>query len=207
MNVATEAPAGRRLAVRFSLRLLLVAVAAAAAGLGFWKAWVHPYRVQREAIQVFQDAGATVAVRPGGPEWLRRIAGDEHFQTIVHVDLSNCPVTDECLDWLRRLPDLETFHVGTSTFGVPIPTIERTLENAEYLNLSRTPVTDQGLRHLAGCSNLKTLFLRKTRVTDAGLRRLHRMSSLHVIWLTGTEVTPDGVRELRAALPHAYVGY
>jgi hypothetical protein len=185
----------------------MIAVTAAAAGLGFWKAWFYPYRVQREAVRVFQDAGGSVTSRASGPAWLQRIAGDEHFQTIVHVDLRNCAVTDECLEWLGRLPDLEDFQVGTSTYGFPLPTIERSLVNAEYLNLSGAPITDEGLRHLASCSNLQTLFLKKTGITDAGLRRLHGIKSLRVVWLNDTQVTPDGVRELRAALPNTYVGY
>jgi hypothetical protein len=209
MSVACEkrSASRRRFGVRFSLRLLLVTVTAAAAGLGFWKAWVHPYRAQQEAIRVFQDAGGTVTVRPAGPAWLRRIVGEESLTTIVHVGLGSRPVTDECLDWLLRLPDLEDFQVGTSSPGVPLPVVPHDLHNVEYLNLTGAPITDAGLAHLRGCSKLTTLFLSKTQISDEGLQHLKEIPSLRFIWLNGTRVTPDGARKLRSALPRAYVGY
>jgi hypothetical protein len=205
VNIVCEPSNPRRIAIRFSLRLLLIGVTAAAGGLGFWKAYIEPYRAQREAIQVFQDAGATVAVRPAGPAWLRPIVGDETLRTIVHVDLTNCPVTDDCLGWLVRLPDLEGFQIGVSP-GVP-QVVPGNLHNAEHLNLSGAKVTDAGLVHLRDCSNLTTLFLWRTQVSDAGLIHLKEIRSLRFVWLNGTKVTPEGARELRAALPHAYVGY
>jgi hypothetical protein len=195
-----------RLLPHYSLRLLLAAVTAAAGVLAFWRAYVYPYRVQIDAMQVFGDCGGTVVTRPAGPGWLRPLLGEETMQTIVRVDLANCPVTDDCLAWLRRLPDLEEFRVGTSTPGVAIPTIERTLDNAEYLNLMGTRVTDAGLRHLAHCRQLETLFLQGTRVTNDGLHPLKELPSLRFVWLEGTQVTAEGARDLRRALPQAFVG-
>jgi hypothetical protein len=46
---------------------------------GYWRAYVWPYRVQSEAIQVVLDAGGTVQTRPAGPAWLRRLWGEDRI--------------------------------------------------------------------------------------------------------------------------------
>ena len=42
------------------------------------------------------------------------------------------------------------------------------------VNLSHTQVTDAGLVHLAGLTNLEVLYLYGTQVTDAGLDELRK---------------------------------
>jgi hypothetical protein len=44
--------------------------------------------------------------------------------------------------------------------------------NLEVLDLRNTGVTDSGLRHLAGMTNLKELYLADTEVTQAGAAEL-----------------------------------
>ncbi len=62
-------------------------------------------------------------------------------------------------------------------------------------------VTDAGLAHLGGLSDLQLLSLDDTRVTDAGLAHLKGLSSLKWLKLTRTKVTDSGVAELRKSLP------
>ena len=198
----------RRTGLRFSLRVLLAAVTLSAAGLGYWRAYVRPYRVQSEAIRVVLDAGGTVQTRSTGPAWLRRLWGEDRIVTVVEVDLENCPVTDDCLTWLLRLPDLERFKVGRRISGqTSAPVYAESLRNAEYLNLTGSRITDEGLESLLECARLETLFLNSTEITDDGARRLRRLKSLRILWLADTGVSVKTVRELRETLPNTYVGY
>ena len=69
------------------------------------------------------------------------------------------------------------------------------------LFLKGTRVTDAGLKHLNGLSQLDWLDLSDTQVTDAGLANLKELSSLRALDLTGAQVTVAGVAELQRALP------
>lgn len=57
-------------------------------------------------------------------------------------------------------------------------------------------ITDAGLAHLRGHSQICMLSLRDTRVTDAGMQSLAGMSSLESLDLSGTEVSDAGVATL-----------
>jgi hypothetical protein len=69
------------------------------------------------------------------------------------------------------------------------------------VNLSGSQVTDAGLEHLKGLSQLQTLWLDGTQVTDAGLAQLKGLSKLQWLGLNDTKVTDEGVKKLQQALP------
>jgi len=54
-------------------------------------------------------------------------------------------------------------------------------------------VTDAGLK------------LNNTQVTDAGLKHLSGLSELEFLWVHNTEVTDAGVAELQKALPNCKI--
>ena len=68
--------------------------------------------------------------------------------------------------------------------------------------LRDTQITDAGLVHLAGMTNLQDLYLTDTQVTDAGLVHLAGMTNLGILFLDETQVTDAGVAELQKALPN-----
>jgi hypothetical protein len=56
------------------------------------------------------------------------------------------------------------------------------LTDLAELNLSDTPITDAGLAHLAGLKNLKYLEIRNTAVSDRAVARLrHALPQLNVV--------------------------
>lgn len=77
----------------------------------------------------------------------------------------------------------------------------RSAEEITSLALCRSPVTDAGLRELAGLRNLTWLDLRDTWVTDVGLKELAGLKRLATLLLQGTQVTEAGVAKLQKALP------
>ena len=71
----------------------------------------------------------------------------------------------------------------------------------KMLDLADTQITDAGLAHLAGLTELKTLSLDGTQITDAGLVHLKGLKGLEKLDLYSTKVTAAGVKKLQAALP------
>ncbi len=69
------------------------------------------------------------------------------------------------------------------------------------LHLSYTTVTDAGLVHLKGLTNLQTLRLYNTEVSDAGLVHLKGLTKLQTLDLRETKVTDAAVKKLQADLP------
>lgn len=118
---------------------------------------------------------------PWGPKWLRRWMGEDFFQTVVSVNLSqhdrldyHGQVTD---DDLRHLRDL--IHVRRLL-----------LDDCQY-------VTDRGLEYVAGLDKLERLYLDSTSITDRGLEHLRNLAKLEYLSLEGTNVTDDGLMHLK----------
>ncbi len=77
-----------------------------------------------------------------------------------------------------------------------------------WLDLSRTGITDAGLKMLAKMPNLERLDLRGTAVGDAGVESLAPLRSLQTLGLYGTAVTDAGLPALQRlpGLKRLYVG-
>ncbi len=73
------------------------------------------------------------------------------------------------------------------------------MPNLQHLDLRGTAVGDAGLDALAPLHDLRTLGLYGTAVTDAGLPALQRVSGLRQLYVGGTKVTPPGVATLGRA--------
>jgi uncharacterized membrane protein/mono/diheme cytochrome c family protein len=74
------------------------------------------------------------------------------------------------------------------------------MKNLRRLDLSTTSVTDAGLAHLAGLRHLDYLNLYETAVTDEGLQHLKNLSNLRRIYLWRTKVSNEGIEQLQASL-------
>jgi hypothetical protein len=79
------------------------------------------------------------------------------------------------------------------------------LSQLQGLDLSGTKVTDAGLAHLQGLRKLEVLLLINTQVTDAGLMHLQGLSRLQEVDLRHTQVTDRGVKSLQEALPNCTI--
>ena len=74
------------------------------------------------------------------------------------------------------------------------------LTQLQRLSLGEAQVTDAGLVHLRGLTQLQDLSLYLTQVTDAGLVHLKGLTQLQDLYLKGTQVTDAGERSLHKAL-------
>ena len=115
--------------------------------------------------------------------------------------------------WLQKLlPDdffAEVATVGFDASQITDAGLEHLdgLSQLQLLSLADTQVTDAGLEHLKGLSQLQELWLDRTQVTDAGLEHLKGLSQLQELWLNGTKVTEAGVAKLRKSLPKCKIDW
>ena len=65
------------------------------------------------------------------------------------------------------------------------------------VDLGGSGITDAGLKHFAGLTQLKTLDLHDTKVTDAGLESLKSLHHLQMLFLHQTTVTDAGLERLK----------
>lgn len=189
---------------RVGIRALMVLILAIGCGLGWFVHLARRARIQRLAVAAIRNAGGTVLydwqfedgkVRanpvshiisdqvPGWPKWVVDRVGLEHFGDVRQVTFRRIyaggftafwPSVDEALAHLGNLGQLRN------------------------LTLTKSLVTDAGLPHLEGLSNLQTLMLRGcNEVSDAGLSHLRRMTNLKGLWLEDTRITDGGLVSLR----------
>ena len=79
------------------------------------------------------------------------------------------------------------------------------MTNLTWLSARNTIVSDNGLKSLSSLQHLSYLNLSGTKVSDKGLKTLAALKSLNEIYLWGSEVTENGVESLRESLPNAKI--
>ena len=93
---------------------------------------------------------------PPGPEWARRLLGQNFAANVVEVQLFAGP---------NRLPEKFT-DVEAALLA--------SLRRLEWLVLNDTAITDSGLKSLSTLKRLERLDLERTKVSEAGVQELHR---------------------------------
>ena len=78
----------------------------------------------------------------------------------------------------------------------------RGLTGFYQVNLSKTQITDTGLRVVADFVHLVHLDVSGTRITDSGLEHLKGLAQLQTLDIVDTQVTDEGVKKLQEALPN-----
>jgi len=132
---------------------------------------------------------APVALAPDWREKAAEIAALEKKLGVKLVPRSQVP-TDGLILRSASAPQRCTDQVLAE-----LAPVARFLVDAE---LARTPVSDAGLKTLAGWKNLRSIDLTRTKVTSGGLAALAGLKQLEVINLTDTAVDDAGVTTLRA---------
>jgi serine/threonine protein kinase len=130
----------------------------------------EPNAVKTVALWVQSVGGRVTVRRDANDQTLGPQASlPEEPWALIGVDLSNCSVVgDGDSGRLRDAPEVEE------------------------LSLLRTGITDEGLRHLAGCRRLKKVRLDGLPVTAHGLRALADLPIVQ-LGLAGTRITPQAL--------------
>ena len=129
----------------FSLRTLFVLLTALAVWLGVV---INRAREQREAVKAIEALGGEVAYDwawdvktpkgPTGPAWLRRLIGDDFFQTVERVSFYNASDCVAAIPDLRRLRELESVSVEPPTSKAAENAFKAALPNCELEWLPET---------------------------------------------------------------------
>ena len=98
---------------------------------------------------------------------------------LTHIMLNRCPVNDDGVKAMARLPRLEALSIRDST----------------------TSVTMTSLGNVEWPETLREITLDGSGLTNEGLMRFASCPELFVVGMRGTQVTPDGVKQFQQAKP------
>ena len=113
---------------------------------------------------------------------------------------SNGRITDKALEHIKGLKQLKSLRLEDAQItdmGLGELKKSGVLDRLEYVGVSRTVITDVGLGHLAGASELKLLYLEDTVVGDGGLAHLTKLAKLEALNLNNTDVSDEGLAHLK----------
>ena len=113
------------------------------------------------------------------PEKLKEL---EPLKTqIIQLNLAKMPVTDEQLNWISNLPNLEK------------------------LNINYSNITDEGLKQLTNMKSLSALSCIGTAITLKGLQNLLMNKNIQLVYVWDTKVNPAEIAALQKANPHTQI--
>ena len=193
---------------RLSVRGLIVLVLAIGAGLGLL---ARRARIERDAVAAILRAGGTVKYESGMPYYGTAPANHSSGEPRGLVDAMGENYFDHaCAVYFRKeISDSELAHVGhlralvflvledTNVTDAGLAHLEGLTQLSELFFLRRSQITDSGLAHLKGLAKLSKLGLLNTRVTDLGLVHLKALTDLSELNLDRTQVTDAGLVHLK----------
>lgn len=148
-----------------------------------------------------------------------RYRKDKKSDAILFIDLGGKKVTDNDLKVIGAIPKVRDLNIGgpiLKSTGDKVIYEPRQITDAglkhlagwtdlQELSLNGTHITDEGLKHLAGMKKLQRLILSDTKVTDAGMEHLTKLTALKDVQLFNTKVTETGVGVLKRWKPEIRV--
>jgi hypothetical protein len=199
-----DPPKRKRRWFQFSLRTLLVFTMALAVACGWLGKRIEQKREEREAVEAIVKSGGYAQYdyqgetdgEPPGPNWLRKLLGEDFFSEVTLVNINT------------RGGDAELEHVNGLTKVKALVLVEITLINAAVGRLSTKSnnISDAGLENLEGLTQLEVLVMGGPRITDAGLERLRRLTQLRELCLDYTQVTDAGLAHLKGLTHLQFLG-
>ena len=186
----------------FSLRSLLAVVTLFVFLLaGYWaffRTYVEPYRVQREAAEKLRKKWPKLEIvwELAGPKWMRDVFGEEHFSDVVEVHWPSRAATTTAIsaDDLARLKCFSNLRgleiIGWEVSGHGLAHLSQ-LTRIENLMISCPQITDENLVHLQDLTQLRSLSLEYASVTGEGLSHLTKLKNLKKLSLVGTKLNDE----------------
>lgn len=120
--------------------------------------------------------------------------------TLRRLDLANTSVSDDSLEWIQHLVNLEYLSIqGQPITDKSAPIFSRFVK-LETLSLQGTEIGDTTVLTVSSLKDLKTLSLTSTRVTDASVPYLCRLSNLKSLQMARCKLSDHGFEVLRSSL-------
>lgn len=118
------------------------------------------------------------------------------FSRLEFLSLEGVPITNKILSCLpRHLHILDIGKTGITDEGLKHISRYKSLIK---LSLAHTKVSDSGIHHLP--SKIQELYLRFTSISDRGLKTLSKLKDLTLLDLANTSITDEGLRFLSPKL-------
>jgi len=193
--------------LRFSLRMLLLAVAVVGTWLGWYTNRVHE---QKRAVAALRQLGSlaydyevTTERQPRVPRWMCDLVGIDWFCQVERVNLRTSStwddrITDTDLEQLRRLPGLRWLQLVSN---LPLTDSQMRmlgkLESLDSLIISAPSIGAAGLCELRNLRHLTYLDITPP-IGDEGLRHVSQLTSLEQLEISSDDITMEGFKPLRA---------
>jgi len=222
--------------------MLLLAVTLLGIGLG-WLNWtIQRANAQRGLVARLRSSGGNVIYdymqvaprswsssgKPSGPEWLRKLLGEDWFHFPVYLSLQDGSmpnalpevnalprlktlmihgksIDDDALGQLGPLNELEEIHLYEARLSPDGLAQLAKFPKLRWLVLNGTPVSEAGCAALARLENLEELSLDDTGISDDGARQLAALRNLKKLELGRSKVTSDARKELQQAMPNCKI--
>jgi hypothetical protein len=122
---------------------------------------------------------------------------------LSNLILSETMIQDDVGPVLRRMPALSSLEMDKTRIGDGC-LAELPAASLAHLNLSFTRVSDEGMDHVARCTNLASLNVLKTDVTLAGAHRLQPLMRLERLEI-GPNLDPAALKGFQATMPKVHI--
>jgi hypothetical protein len=125
------------------------------------------------------------------------------LKNLRQVILAFCPgVTDRGIMELGKLSELEAFVLtdAPNVTGTGLAALQ-TATKLRELDLSWSPITDEGVKVLGKHPALQKLVLEECPISDKSLKVIETMPQLRQIVVDGTKITKAGIESLQKARP------
>ena len=201
-------PKRKRRWFQFSLRTLMIGVVIVAIACGWIGRKIERKHQERDAVEELRKKGATVFYdfnrvskgSPPGPDWVRKLLGENYFSEVEWV-IEPGNLADDDLKIVSRLTQLKSLRLYSAKITDAGLVNLSHLTELQELYLVQAAITNSGLENLKGLTQLRSLWLYGTNVSDAGLVNLRGLSQLKYLSLVFTKVSDNGIEELQKALP------
>jgi hypothetical protein len=195
---------------QYRLRTLLIIMTVFAA----WMAWVsHHARQQKLAVakiraihgKIIYDYQKTKGKNwdtidrkalPPNPKWLRDWVGEDYFQTVVQIDLSQTSASDNDLAILKNIPNLESLTLNSKISSKGLSYLQD-MKNLKGLVHEGALIDDNGLGFLSNLTDLRVLSLDGLKITDAGIEKLQKLTKLEMLFLMGSPITDASLKTIK----------
>jgi hypothetical protein len=196
--------------LQLGLGTALVAVAVLAVAIARLNAWLlAPYQAEQHAAAALTQLGGKVVMVDHAPRWLRYFVGKDLFNMEVAsvVDLSHSRVTDSDLAYLAAFRHCGLVNLADTQVSNAGLTHLSKMVGGQWLDLSRTRVTDVSVLFGSGSVNfvdhVSSLKLAGNRIARVEMPR-RRWSPLFVLDLSDTDADDGTLASLSDGLVNLF---
>lgn len=117
---------------------------------------------------------------------MKQLAGLTKLQ---NINMNDSRIGDGALEVFAHLPALKYLGLQKSAFSDEgLKHLEGKKElRSLWIGMNRKPITDAGVKHLAGLTMLEGLDLQRSRLSDEGIAALRGLTNLKRLWISGDE--------------------